>query len=150
MDNCSLDMNISGNSLEAAAVLRLMNDRADLSETILLTLNPGLEVNGISSGGKDVVFTREYHVILIEPPEPVPSGGSIELHISYSGTPIEEFGYPDVDPKNLRRPSKMGIFQVPKKYVFLSKNFVHLTPECGWYPRTGIPLGFRFPICRGR
>ena len=34
---------------------------------------------------------------------------------------------------------------MPKKYVFLSEKFVHLTSESGWYPRAGIPLSHRFP-----
>ncbi|NIM07116.1 MAG: hypothetical protein GTN65_16225, partial [Armatimonadetes bacterium] len=59
--------------------------------------------------------------------------------------PLEAYCYPDINSEALRKPSKLGLFRVPKKYIFLSEKFIHLTPESGWYPRAGIPLSHRFP-----
>ncbi|MCJ7681024.1 MAG: hypothetical protein MUP70_09895, partial [Candidatus Aminicenantes bacterium] len=145
MERCLLDVEFDGNTLSAEAAIWLKNDRDKTADSILLTLNPGLHVSRVAVGSRDVDFKREGHILLIRPPNPLASGESIDLHINYAGTPIEAYCYLDIDDKILLKPSKLGLYNVPKKYVFLSEKFVHLTPESGWYPRADIPLSHRFP-----
>jgi len=148
MESCSLEVDFSGNVLSASSEILLKNSQEKPAGSILLTLNPGLQVNSVTNvlnGGRGVDFSREGHILLIKPSIPLASGETIYLKINYAGVPLEAYCYPDIDGETLRKPAKLGLYNVPKKYIFLSEKFVHLTPESGWYPRAGIPLSHRFP-----
>ncbi|MFA9454655.1 MAG: hypothetical protein ACERK6_12165, partial [Candidatus Aminicenantaceae bacterium] len=145
VESCSLDVKFSGSVLSVTSEVLINNVHEKPAESLLLTLNPGLQVSRVTAGDSTLDFTREGHVLLIQPPEPLAPGAGISVRIEYSGTPLEAYCYPDIEGQNLRKPSKLGLYNVPKKYVFLSERFVHLTAESGWYPRAGIPLSHRFP-----
>ncbi|MBW2614563.1 MAG: hypothetical protein JRD02_00085 [Deltaproteobacteria bacterium] len=145
MESCSLDVEFAGSTLSAASNIRLKNKREKPADSLLLTLNPGLQISRVTNNGQDVDFSREGHIVFIWLPKPLGFDENIDLQIVYAGAPIEAYCYPDIDGKTTRNPSKLGLYNVPKKYVFLSEKFVHLTPESGWYPREGIPLSHRFP-----
>ncbi len=145
MESCSLDVEFTGSTLFAASKIRLRNGGEKPADSILMTLNPGLQVTRVSNGGQDVDFSRESHLLLIQPQNPLAPGETIDLQIDYAGTPLEAYCYQDIESKILLNPSKLGLYNVPKKYIFLSEKFVHLTPESGCYPRAGIPLSHRFP-----
>ena len=145
MESCSLDVEFSGNVLSVSSEILLENSQDEPAESLLLTLNPGLQVSRVTAGGRDADFSREGQILLIQLLESLLPGENINIQIDYAGNPIEAYCYPDIDSEALRKPSKLGLFRVPKKYIFLSENFIHLTPESGWYPRAGIPLSHRFP-----
>ncbi len=145
MESCSLNVEFSGNILSASSEIILKNSQDSPAASLLLSLNPGLQVSRVITGGRDMNFSREGHILLIQPSDPLALGARISIQIDYEGTPLEAYCYPDIDSEALRKPSKLGLFRVPKKYIFLSDEFIHLTPESGWYPRAGIPLSHRFP-----
>jgi hypothetical protein len=145
MESCSLDVEFSGNVLSASSEILLKNTQDMPAESLLLTLNPGFQISRVTAGDSTLDYDRERHILLIHPPDPIASGASITIRIDYAGTPLEAYCYPDIEDKNLNKPSKLGLYNVPRKYIFLSEKFVHLTPESGWYPRAGIPLSHRFP-----
>ena len=145
IESCSLDVDFSGNVLSASSEILLKNSRENPVDSILMTLNPGLQVSRVTSGGRVPDFSREGHILLIQLPKPLAPGENSDLQIDYAGTPLEAYCYLDIDGEALRKPSKLGLYNVPKKHIFLSEKFVHLTPEFGWYPRPGIPLSHRFP-----
>jgi len=145
MESCSLDLEFAGNILSAVSKLRLINNRVSSAGSILLTLNPGLQVSRVSSSGRNVDFSKKDHLLFIQPQNPMTPGENIDLQIDYAGIPFEAYCYPDIDSEAHRKPSKLGLYSVPKKYIFLSEKFIHLTPESGWYPRVGIPLSHSFP-----
>jgi ABC-type transport system involved in multi-copper enzyme maturation permease subunit len=145
MESCSLDVEFSGNVLSASSEILLKNNQDRPAESLLLTMNPGLQVSRVTAGDSILDHVRKEHLLLIQPSDPLAPGASITIQLDYEGTPLESYCYPDIDSEALRKPSKLGLFRVPKKYIFLSEKFIHLTPESGWYPRAGIPLSHRFP-----
>ncbi|MFC2158144.1 hypothetical protein ACFLT9_09935, partial [Acidobacteriota bacterium] len=145
MDSCSLDVEFAGSTLSVKSDIRLKNNREEPVDSILLTLNPGLQVSRLTTEGQEIDFSRDGHILFIPLTEPLGTGENYAVQIEYTGTPLEAFCYVDIDAATLRKPSKMSLYNVPKRYVFLSDKFVHLTPESGWYPRSGIPLSHRFP-----
>jgi hypothetical protein len=145
MESCSLDVEFSANVLSASSEILLKNSQDRPAESLLLTLNPGLQVSRITAGDSTLDHVRKGHLLLIQPSDPLAPGADISIRIDYEGTPLEAYCYPDIDGESLRKPSKLGLFRVAKKYIFLSEKFIHLTPESGWYPRAGIPLSHRFP-----
>jgi hypothetical protein len=145
MESCSLDVDFSGGVLSASSEILLRNDQEEPAGSLLLTLNPGLQVSDVSAGDTPLEFVREGHILILKPSAPLASGAGITVRIDYVGIPLESYCYADIDGESLRKPSKLGLYNVPKKYVFIAEDFVHLTPESGWYPRAGIPLSHRFP-----
>jgi ABC-type transport system involved in multi-copper enzyme maturation permease subunit len=145
MESCSLELELIGRTLSVGSDIRVKNNLEESAVSVLLALNPGLQVSKVLAAGRAADFSREKHILLIRPPEPLTPGDFIDLHIDYAGAPIEAYCYPDIDRDALREPSKLGLYRIPKKYVFLTERFVHLTPESGWYPRATIPLSHRFP-----
>jgi hypothetical protein len=145
MESCTLDVEFSGSILSASSEILLKNNQDEPAESLLLNLNPGLQVSRVTAGDSTLDHVRKEHLLLIQPSDPLDPGASITIQIDYEGTPLEAYCYADIDSEALRKPSKLGLFRVPKKYIFLSEKFIHLTPESGWYPRTGIPLSHRFP-----
>ena len=145
MESCSLDVEFSGSIMSVSSEILLTNSQDKPVESILLTLNPGLQISRVTAGDSTLDFVRKGHLLLIQPSDPLAPGIGITIQIDYAGTPQEAYCYPDIDGKILRKPSKLGLYSVPKQYVFISEKFVHLTPESGWYPRAGIPLSHRFP-----
>jgi ABC-type transport system involved in multi-copper enzyme maturation permease subunit len=145
MESCSLDVEFAGSVLSASSEILLKNNQDEPAESLFLNLNPGLQVSRVTAGDSTLDHVRKKHLLFIQPSDPLAPGASITIRIDYEGTPLEAYCYPDIDGENLRKPSKLGLFRVPKKYIFLSEKFIHLTPESGWYPRAGIPLSHRFP-----
>ena len=145
MESCSLDVDLTGSDLSVSSKIGLKNNADIPAETFILTLNPGLKISRLSIEGEAGDYSRDSHLVIVRPAAPLPPGEGINLEIDYSGIPDETYCYLDIDSATLRKPSKLGLFRVPKKYVFLSRKYVHLTPESGWYPRAGIPLSHRFP-----
>ena len=145
MESCSLDVEFSNNILSVSSEILLKNSQDRPAESLLLTLNPGLQISRVTAGDSTLDHVRKGHLLLIQPLEPLAPGASITIRRDYAGTLWEAYCYPDIDAKSLRKPSKLGLYNVPKKYIFLSEKFIHLTSESGWYPRAGIPLSHRFP-----
>ena len=40
---------------------------------------------------------------------------------------------------------RLWIYDIPKHYALLTSDYVHLTPECGWYPIAGLSTGKVYP-----
>ncbi|MCK4337449.1 MAG: hypothetical protein KAX11_05865, partial [Candidatus Aminicenantes bacterium] len=145
MESCSLDVEFSGNVMSVSSEILLTNSQDRPAESLLLTLNPGLKISRVTAGDSTLDHVRKGHLLLIQPLDPLAPGAGITIRIEYAGTLLEAYCYPDIDGEILRKPSKLGLYNVPKKYIFLSEEFIHLTSESGWYPRAGIPISHRFP-----
>ncbi|MCJ7487771.1 MAG: ABC transporter permease, partial [Candidatus Aminicenantes bacterium] len=145
LETCDIRLKHEGNSISAEADLILVNDGGQGQESIVLNLNPGLEISGIRGDSGPLSYLRTRHLIEIDAPEPVPPGGKIRVSISYRGGIDERYCYLDLSADKLETPLKIWLLTIPKRYAIVSPDFVHLTPECGWYPRPGIPQSVLFP-----
>ncbi len=63
----SIEFIHKGNSFEATAVLKILNDNNDPIGQYYFSLNPSLTVTKISSYGKDLNFKRINQIIEINP-----------------------------------------------------------------------------------
>jgi hypothetical protein len=130
----------TGESFEASASLKFVNDNNEGLNRYIFSLNPALTVSGISSGGKSLPFNRINHIIEADPGRVLEPGMTDSLIIYYSGTINESFCYPDYkeDPKG--NPYRLAMLNVDKRQAFLTKKYVLLTPETHWYPVSGLNL----------
>ncbi len=134
-----------GDTICATAQLEMVNESPSALDTILMTLNPGLKVDSIASSGNPLDFRQDNHLLHITPFEPLQFEDSMGLTISYSGKIDERYCFLDIEKERYESRYRLWIYDIPKHYAFITPNFVHLTPECGWYPISGLPPGAAYP-----
>ena len=108
-----------------------------LSE-IILSLNSGLKVSGITSGEKNVPFKREGHVIIISREKPLQPGEKDSMAVVYKGTPEERTCYLDVDTSSWNDQFKMFLLNIDNRYGITTPDYLMLTNEMNWYPKAGV------------
>lgn len=142
---CNIRLRHEGKTITATADLSLANNNDVALKTIYLTLNPGLRISELKGESGALPYRKNHHLVAVEAKELIPPGGEIHLSLSYSGTIDEGYCYLDIDDTKRDTPLKIWMVSVPKRYAVISPDFVHLTPECGWYPRPGLPESLLFP-----
>ena len=90
-------------------------------------------------------FEQADHLITLHPAGPLAPGREIRITIAYSGRIDERYCYLDIPDSRYWGPLKFWLVSLPKRYAVVSDEFIHLTPECGWYPRAGLPPSLMFP-----
>ncbi len=131
--------------ISVTAQLDMFNETPSSLDTILLTLNPGLRVESITEGNEPLNFRQDNHLLHVTPTEPIHSENSISLTISYSGKIDERYCFLDIDNARFEGQYRLWIYDIPKHYALVTSDFVHLTPESGWYPISGLPPGATYP-----
>jgi len=142
---CNIRLQHEGKTIAATADLSLVNNNDIALKTIYLNLNPGLRISELKSESGGLSYRQNHHLVVIETREAIAPGGEIRLSLSYSGTIDERYCYLDIENAKRDTPLKIWMVSVPKRYAVVSPDFVHLTPECGWYPRPGLPESLLFP-----
>ncbi|MFZ0281132.1 MAG: hypothetical protein WAL29_05750 [Bacteroidales bacterium] len=123
-----------GSSIEASADIKIFNSNNQPLEKYLFSLNPGLVVTRITSGSGELPYTLTNHIIVIDPGKKLEKDQTDSLKIFYSGTISESFCYPDYS-DNLKENYYRGeMLNINKRQVFLTDDYVLLTPESYWYP----------------
>lgn len=132
-----------GNRMEVSARVTLKNEHATPVDGIVLYLNPGLSVSGISCEGKPLPFERDHQVIRIA--GSVGGGEECRLDIRYAGTIDESICYLDVKNRREQDLEERADFvaRYGSRYAFLDKKYTLLTPECLWYPVAVPPVNPR-------
>ena len=134
-----------GNQLRVTADLTMTNQSTSALDTLLLTLNPGLSVEEISTHQTALDYRRDEHLLRVASAQALAPGDTVHFQLIYSGHIDERFCYLDVEEERLEAQYRLFLHSVPKRYSMVTSDFVHLTPEAGWYPRAGVPPGSAFP-----
>lgn len=129
----------------ASVDMKMRNSSSSSLDSLWMTLNPGLEVHSVTWEGSPLSFQQEKHLIQITPRSTVVPGDSIDLSITYSGQIDERYCFLDIDDRRIESQYRLWIYDIPKHYALVTSGFVHLTPECGWYPIAGLSPGKAFP-----
>ena len=132
---------------ETISATSLMHGTAqDLSAVFTFCLNPALVVREITENGKDLSFTRDHQIILIDFGRPLSKNETTTVKITYDGKIDERFCYLDIPSELLQEKySVESMFNVDKKYSFQTENYVLFTPETWWYPRPGVAFSSETP-----
>ena len=67
------------------------------------------------------------------------------MTVLYRGTINEEACYPDIDEQTREQGRRLFLYNIGKRYAFITPAYVLLTPEDLWYPEPGIPRGAAYP-----
>lgn len=104
----------------------------------VFNLNPGLKVESIKQEGTEVNFERKLHLLFVKFDQVLPLGNEVALEITYGGRIDENAMYVDIDEDlKFKRPDDY-LYDIGREYVYLSPNFVMLTPEAQWYLQSGV------------
>ena len=147
---CSLAVSRPGRELDAAAHLIVVNPHLAALDSLLFTLNPGLQVTEAQIDGRSARAGRREHILWLHPEVPLAPGDSCRLDLSYRGRLDQRFCYLDVDDERFTGSYALWLFRPPKTYAFVGPEFLHLTPESGWYPVPGLSPGAAFPAATTR
>lgn len=130
--------------LTAETQLTVRNENTAPVPEIILYLNPGLEIHQITRSGNQVSFKRENQIVLIN--HSLEVNQEATFTIAYSGNIDENVCYPEISTDEYyNNNSSDNILRHGKKFAFLEKEVVLLTPECQWYPTTIPPVNITSP-----
>ncbi|WP_294139406.1 hypothetical protein [uncultured Sanguibacteroides sp.] len=132
-----------GDQIEVRAFMKLVNCHDREVNSVILYLNPGLNVKRLTKESQELSFLRDNQVIEIK--EKVAPGDSLLLILEYAGQIDESVCYLDVDDKYIfdTRTTGSSIFRSGKRYAFVGKDYSLLTPECLWYPVSVPPVNLK-------
>ncbi len=112
---------------------------AGASDYFVFTLNPGFEVVSVTSGGSDLQFKRESQILEIKTGRAVAVGDTFSFAVKYKGVVDESIAYLDQPNTVLRDRREVNMMMVnhDKRYAFQESDYLLVTPELYWYPRSG-------------
>jgi len=128
----------SNNSISADCNLSAINPTNKVIDTLIISLNPGLDVSRLSINSVENNFAKRHHLILVPLAKKLHPLDSINVAISYSGKIDDEACYIDIDEKTRKKYPESDMVNIGRIYSCVSSNFVFLTPESNWYPNTSI------------
>ncbi len=107
------------------------------SAVFTFCLNPSLQVREIKESGKDLSFSREHQIVLVDFGRGLARGDTVLFTMKYDGCVDGDFCYLDIPAEILQQEYANEMFRMDKKYSFQSSNYLLFTPETYWYPRPG-------------
>ena len=143
--SCLVSLNHLGNEIEVDAKLTFSNKTDQPIEKYRFSLNPGLTVSEVKHNGQNLRFERNLHIVTIEPGSPLAPGSADSLTIFYRGTINEDAAYIDIDEAIRNEGFAFWVYNVDKRYAFITPRNALLTSEDLWYPVAGIPYGAAYP-----
>jgi hypothetical protein len=136
--SATINVNHKGKTIEATADLEILNDNDSKIDKYIFSLNPSLTVTKVISGGSEIPFKRDGHILGADPGRFLAPGETDSLRIIYSGSVSEEFCYPNYSDNIRDNPYRIIMVNVKKRQAFLTDEYVLLTPETHWYPVSGL------------
>ena len=129
-----------GDRMEVTTEIQLVNPHDREASIVLLYLNPGLKVDKILKEGKEVSFSRDHQVLILD--DKIESGDSVRYVMDYGGRIDESICYVDLSDNQVFDSRTIGssLFRSGKRYAMLGSDYTLLTPECLWYPVSIPPV----------
>ena len=140
------DINVEQHPSSISASAVMTGKASESASVFTFCLNPSLKVTEIKADGKDLTFTRDHQIVLVDFGRVMEAGDTTTFSVAYQGTIDENFCYLDIPDELLQEKfSSEQIFSIDKKYSFQTENYVLFTPETYWYPRPGVSYSSENP-----
>ena len=128
-----------GKRISVQARLTVENQGLTTLPSLLIYLNPSLDVTRLSGANGEIPFQRDGQVIIAE--RTLRPWERVELQVDYSGEVSEDICYLDVpDEEFYNTKTGNSVLRYGKRYAFVGDDFTLLTPEAIWYPVTAPPV----------
>lgn len=139
-----------GAGIRVETALELRAPEGEPLDSLLFTLNPGLEVQTLLLEGREAAFTHEDGLLEIELSQTLTADSSLEAEIVAEGVLDERFAYLGTDLEMFRRPlskaSNSGLLGIVN--MVNQSEYVVLPPGVAWLPRPGADVGRDDPANR--
>ncbi len=137
LTHCYLDLKHLGDKIQVNAMIVFRNETSKPIDQYIFTLNPGLHVREVH-GQANLPFHRDSHIFSVQPTNPLEPQSTDSLTIRYDGKISEEACYLDVEDAEREKLYRVWLFNVDKRYSFVTSGYVLLSPESMWYPASGV------------
>lgn len=134
----NLNVEHKGETIDVSSVLSVVNNKQKPIDKLIFSLNAGLEIQDLKIDGKSIPFLRDRHLIIISDQVNYQPGDSAKIEFTYSGTIDESYCYIDIEEEKIQEKYGKFVINVDKRYAFVNPNYVLLTREANWYPKTGV------------
>ncbi len=131
-----------GESISCDVTVDVINKNSSTMKDVIFSLNPGLELSAVKVNGNDFPFERKLGVIKLKDMN-LGAWQSAKVTFTYSGGINEAACYLDIDDETLisAYSGSLGLYQMDKRYAFITDDYVLLTRETNWYPIPGAGIG---------
>ena len=144
IDNYDIRVEQHPRTVSARAIMH--GEAQETASVFTFCLNPSMQISAITEQDKDLAFTRNNQIILIDFGRVLEKGDTTTFSITYSGTVDENFCYLDIPAELLQEKFVVeSFFNIDKKYSFHTENYLLFTPETYWYPRPGVSYSSENP-----
>jgi ABC-type transport system involved in multi-copper enzyme maturation permease subunit len=133
-----LQIQHKGETIDVLSSMVLKNDRKSVLDKLIFSLNAGLEISTLKIDGKEVSFLRDKHLVIVSNNINLQVGDSLRIDFTYSGKIDEAYCYLDIEKETMQEKYGKFVINVDKRYAFITENYVLLTREANWYPKTGV------------
>ncbi len=127
-----------GKNLQISSEISLRNRNRDQIDTLILSLNPGFQIDSIISNEQSIRFIRTQQILQIIPETGTAPRRWLEFTIYYSGVPVETIAYLDIPDEKLQELKRIQVATLDKKPGIISADYMLLTSELLWYPVSGV------------
>lgn len=125
-------------SIEATSEMTLKNESDEAYQKLVFSLNDGLQISGLKLNGTETPFLREKHLVIVSDKVNMDPGEEIKIEFIYEGNINEALCYLDIDEEVIQEKYGKFVINVDKRYAFITPDYLLLTPEANWYPKTGV------------
>uniref|UniRef100_UPI003217C1C2 golvesin C-terminal-like domain-containing protein n=1 Tax=uncultured Draconibacterium sp. TaxID=1573823 RepID=UPI003217C1C2 len=134
----NLQLEHKGKSIEVTSLQTLVNDKQTVLDKLIFSLNVGLKIKSLKVNGKETPFVRNKHLVFVTDDISFQPGDSLKVEFTYSGKINEAYCYLDIEAETMQEKYGKFVLNVDKRYAFVEPNYVLLTNEANWYPKTGV------------
>ena len=127
-----------GKTIKATSNIKLKNNTDKTIEKLVFSLNDGLKISSFKLNGGETSFLREKHLVIVSDKVNLEAGSAAEVEFMYEGNINEALCYLDIDEKTMQEKYGTFVINVDKRFAFITPEYVLLTPEANWYPKTGV------------
>jgi len=144
--DCEINLQHQNQTITVNSVLKLQNKNTLNIDTIILSLNPSLNVSSVFINDKDANFTKSLQIVKILCQQSIKPNEFLDIQINYGGTINEDVCFIDHKPETFSNNFVLEMLNLRKRFSFLQSNFVCLTREALWYPITGVGYATNKPM----
>ncbi len=144
-DSCKLELTHSGEEIEVRATMSLSNQTKSKIDTIIVSLNPGLQITELQANGLRTDYYREEQILKIIPKKVVEPDENYLINIVYQGHIMEHTHFLDQSMDDYEDNFSFEMFRIRKRYAYILEDFVCLTSGALWYPISGVGYASDYP-----
>ncbi|MCA1760989.1 MAG: ABC transporter permease, partial [Bacteroidales bacterium] len=134
----SINVQHKPETIEATSEMTLKNESIEAIQELIFSLNDGLQISSLKINGNETPFLREKHLVIVSDKVNLNPGEEIKVAFTYTGNINEALCYLDIEEEVIQEKYGKFVINVDKRYAFITPDYLLLTPETNWYPKTGV------------